>query len=52
VLSERALELHESEKSQKKKKNAKYIIDISNSFNVAQQVGATYIRQLVKQQNI
>jgi hypothetical protein len=39
VLSERALELHESEKSQRKKKNAKYLVDLSNCFNVSHQVG-------------
>jgi hypothetical protein len=35
VLSERSLELHESEKLQKKKKSAKHIIDLSNCFNVS-----------------
>ena len=41
MLSERALELHESEKSQRKKKNAKYLVDLSNCFNVSHQVGRT-----------
>lgn len=36
VLSERALELHESEKTYRKKKNAKFLVDLSNCFNVAQ----------------
>ncbi|KAL3082324.1 hypothetical protein niasHT_031497 [Heterodera trifolii] len=38
VLSERALELHESEKAQRKKKGTKSIVDLSKCFNVSQQV--------------
>ncbi|KAH7699492.1 PH domain-containing protein, partial [Aphelenchoides avenae] len=34
-LTERSLELHESEKCQRKKKSAKYILDLSICFNVA-----------------
>ncbi|VDK48433.1 unnamed protein product [Anisakis simplex] len=34
VLLERALELHESEKSQKKRRHAKYLIDLSICFNI------------------
>ncbi|KAL3079229.1 hypothetical protein niasHT_037616 [Heterodera trifolii] len=37
VLSERALELHESEKAQRKKKGTKSIVDLSKCFNVSQQ---------------
>lgn len=38
MLSERALELHESEKAQRKKKGTKSIVDLSKCFNVSQQV--------------
>uniref|UniRef100_A0A915AZN1 PH domain-containing protein n=1 Tax=Parascaris univalens TaxID=6257 RepID=A0A915AZN1_PARUN len=34
VLCERALELHESEKSQKKKRHAKHLLDLSTCFNI------------------
>ncbi|KHN74588.1 Insulin receptor substrate 1 [Toxocara canis] len=34
VLCERALELHESEKSQKKKRHARHLIDLSTCFNI------------------
>uniref|UniRef100_A0A1I8B2N6 PH domain-containing protein n=1 Tax=Meloidogyne hapla TaxID=6305 RepID=A0A1I8B2N6_MELHA len=37
VLSERALELYNSEKSYRKKKGAKAIVDLSKCFNVSQQ---------------
>ncbi|KAI1724265.1 insulin receptor substrate 2-B [Ditylenchus destructor] len=36
VLSERCIDLHESEKSQRKKKGAKHLVDLANCFNVAQ----------------
>jgi len=38
VLSERALELFNSEKSYKKKEGANTIIDLKKCFNVSQQV--------------
>jgi hypothetical protein len=38
VLSERALELHESEKAHRKKKGTRSIVDLSKCFNVSQQV--------------
>ena len=38
VLSERALELHESEKAYRKRKGNRAIVDLSKCFNVSQQV--------------
>ena len=38
VLSERALELYNTEKSHRKKKGAREIVDLSKCFNVSQQV--------------
>uniref|UniRef100_A0A914RDH7 Uncharacterized protein n=1 Tax=Parascaris equorum TaxID=6256 RepID=A0A914RDH7_PAREQ len=42
VLCERALELHESEKSQKKKRHAKHLLDLSTCFNIDRHVSGDF----------
>uniref|UniRef100_A0A0M3I405 Transposase n=1 Tax=Ascaris lumbricoides TaxID=6252 RepID=A0A0M3I405_ASCLU len=42
ILCERALELHESEKSQKKKRHAKHLVDLSTCFNIDRHVSEDF----------